>query len=365
MLCLTSNSSYRLWDHGNAKREAKAKATVATKADAVAQLVEMEVDQELEEAARCQHVLQCQPSVFDVLADNSGEQFNWSEAEEDGSDSDKEKLTPTGHGGMAGSKQVKPNQDRVLPPASGLNEGLKEKVKLNHGLIQDDSMVSGLNDEDELSVQPQFEKRKQGPVNAVVTSISDSDDSRNESMPVHGSNPKKAVYKVPAECKPIAKMGKLKWPLCQKCQTASMQSNLPLPFHNLALVKQFHATCYHAWMASDDHFNGYSLESNHLLKIVHKAFKKTSPEIYNNLQTLRSNLACAGLGTVMTYLSEMSKQEVKEWVVWTCAACLGELVYKEPCLPGYSLVKGSLNFKCFSSVEAKRLTYDAIHDQFS
>jgi len=41
----------------------------------------------------------------------------------------------------------------------------------------------------------------------------------------------------------------------------------------------------------------------------------------------------------------MSKEEVKDWVVWTRAARLGELVYKEPCPPGYSLVKGAPNFK--------------------
>ena len=59
--------------------------------------------------------------------------------------------------------ESKCDTDRVtmfLPLTSGLKEGLKEKAKLNHGLIQDDSMVSGLNDEDASSAQPQFEKRK-------------------------------------------------------------------------------------------------------------------------------------------------------------------------------------------------------------
>ncbi|KAF8236009.1 hypothetical protein L208DRAFT_1376270 [Tricholoma matsutake] len=230
-------------------------------------------------------------------------------------------------------------------------------------------MVGGLSNEDVLSVWPQFEKRKQGPVNVVITSVSNSDDSGNESMPV------------PAECKPIAKMGKFKVAIVPKVsncinavksqaveppsalikqiKSAQQFTDLPLLFRSLALVKQFCTTCYHAWMASVDHFDGCSFESDHLLKIVCEAFKKTFPEvqynpvrkdvfhhtIYNNLQTLRSNLARAGLGTVVTYLSEMSKQEVKEWVVWTRAACLGELVYKEPCPPGYSLVKGLLNFK--------------------
>jgi hypothetical protein len=68
-------------------------------------------------------------------------------------------------------------------------------------------------------------------------------------------------------------------------------------------------------------------------------------QIYDNLQTQRSNLARFALATVANYLSEMSKEEVKEWVDWTRAAHLGELVYKEPCPPEGSLVKGAPNFK--------------------
>jgi hypothetical protein len=48
---------------------------------------------------------------------------------------------------------------------------------------------------------------------------------------------------------------------------------------------------------------------------------------------------------VTNYLSEMSKEEIKEWVDWTHAAHLGELIYKEPCPLGGSLVKGALNFQ--------------------
>ncbi|KAI9511008.1 hypothetical protein F5148DRAFT_1147149 [Russula earlei] len=356
-----------------AKKEAKVKATAATKADAVAQLVEMEVDQELEEAARCQCVLRHQPSVLDVLANNSGEDFNWSEAEDDKEihSNSEEELAPTSHGCVAGSKQVKghkPKDKRALlaqvaeqkevvrgkkggakkgvtaflPLTSGLKEGLKEKAKLNHSLIQDDSMVGGLNDEDALSVRPQFEKRKQGSVNVVIASISDSNDSGNESTPVCGSNAKtargptqtnKAVYKVPAERKPVAKMGKLKAAIVPKAS------------NRINTVKSEVVEIPSAL--------------NHLLKIVHKVFKKMFPDvqykpvhkdvfhhtIYDNLQTIRSNLARTTLGNVITFLSEMSKQEVKEWVVWTRAARLGELVYKDPCPPGCSLVKGAPNFK--------------------
>lgn len=45
------------------------------------------------------------------------------------------------------------------------------------------------------------------------------------------------------------------------------------------------------------------------------------------------------------YISELSPVEVKEWALEIRAARLGELIYAEPCPPGYSLVKGALNFK--------------------
>ena len=105
-----------------AKKEAKAKAAVAAKAGAVAQLVEMEVDQELEEAVRHQQVLWHQPSIFDVMADTSDKQFHWSEAEVDKLDSnDEEELTPTGHGGVAGSKQVKVSEIYINGRSTELN----------------------------------------------------------------------------------------------------------------------------------------------------------------------------------------------------------------------------------------------------
>jgi len=105
-----------------AKKEAKAKAAVAAKADAVAQLVKMEVYQELEEVVRCQQVLRRQPSIFDVMANTSGKQFHWSEAEVDKLDSDdEEEPTPTGCGGAAGSKQVKVSEICINGRSTELN----------------------------------------------------------------------------------------------------------------------------------------------------------------------------------------------------------------------------------------------------
>ena len=77
----------------------------------MAQLVKMEVDQEDKEATRCQRILRRQPSVLDVLADHSGEEFNWG-AEDERNDTEplsERELTPTraSSGLAAVSKQKK------------------------------------------------------------------------------------------------------------------------------------------------------------------------------------------------------------------------------------------------------------------
>jgi hypothetical protein len=100
-----------------------------------------------------------------------------------------------------------------LPLASGLKDGLKDKAKLNKGLVsQDDSdIMGGLSDDHASSVRPQFEKRKACAVNMVsilfrtwmhstnvidclqvVKAISDSDESGDETTPVRGPVTKKA-----------------------------------------------------------------------------------------------------------------------------------------------------------------------------
>jgi hypothetical protein len=68
-------------------------------------------------------------------------------------------------------------------------------------------------------------------------------------------------------------------------------------------------------------------------------------KIYSNIQVQRSHLASRALEELKVFLSDMSTEQISEWTTWTRAARLGELVYSEPCPPGYSLVKGSHNFK--------------------
>ncbi|KAF8805246.1 hypothetical protein BYT27DRAFT_7258348 [Phlegmacium glaucopus] len=112
-------------------------------------------------------------------------------------------------------------------------------------------------------------------------------------------------------------------------------------------------------MTSSDLFNRFSLESEHLLKLVCDSFSKTflgvqyvphhknifHQTIYDNIQTHRSNIARHAIEAVKAYISELSKAKIKEWAIEICAAHLGELIYAEPCPPGYSLVKGASNFK--------------------
>jgi hypothetical protein len=44
------------------------------------------------------------------------------------------------------------------------------------------------------------------------------------------------------------------------------------------MLKQFRSTCYHGWMASDDLFDGFTIESDILLGIVRTAFGKVFPD---------------------------------------------------------------------------------------
>jgi hypothetical protein len=60
---------------------------------------------------------------------------------------------------------------------------------------------------------------------------------------------------------------------------------------------------------------------------------------------------------VTKFISEMSKEEVKEWAAWTRAARLGELIYKDPYPLGCSLVKGAPNFKVSVS-DSSKLQFD-------
>ena len=142
-------------------------------------------------------------------------------------------------------------------------------------------------------------------------------------------------------------------------------------------------------MSSEDPFNGFTLESTHLLEIVHNAFNKTfanasylpaprdifhrtvsliampviqililAYKMYDNIQTQRSMVARQAIDAVKMFLSEMEEEEIKEWVAWTRASRLGELVYKEPCPPGHSLVKGALNFK--AGLSSLQITFEIL-----
>lgn len=68
-------------------------------------------------------------------------------------------------------------------------------------------------------------------------------------------------------------------------------------------------------------------------------------KIYDNIQTHRSNIARHAIEHVTAYIAELTKDEVKKWAVVMRATRLGELIYAEPCPPGYSLVKGAANFR--------------------
>jgi hypothetical protein len=67
--------------------------------------------------------------------------------------------------------------------------------------------------------------------------------------------------------------------LVMQIKAAKRFSDLPAPFRNSKLIKAFRATCYHGWMASDDLFDGFSLESDHLLEIVRKSLNITFPDL--------------------------------------------------------------------------------------
>ena len=78
---------------------------------------------------------------------------------------------------------------------------------------------------------------------------------------------------------------------------------------------------------------------------------------------------------VTYFLSSQSKEDIKEWAEWTCAARLGELVYLEPCPRGCSLDRKAPNFKVRDLtyyrgdsgmnfyIEAQRIVYDNIREK--
>ena len=96
-----------------AMKAAEAKAIVAGKVNAMAQLAAMEVDQEDKESKRHQQVVRRKPSIVDHFVDHSGEEFDFENIDaldsEQSSESERESMpTPAGTTGVAaGSKKTK------------------------------------------------------------------------------------------------------------------------------------------------------------------------------------------------------------------------------------------------------------------
>lgn len=56
---------------------------------------------------------------------------------------------------------------QTQPLASGLKDGWKDKAKSNRGLVRNETMLGGLDDQHALSVRPKFTQRKLEPVEPV------------------------------------------------------------------------------------------------------------------------------------------------------------------------------------------------------
>ena len=67
--------------------------------------------------------------------------------------------------------------------------------------------------------------------------------------------------------------------LVAKIESAERLTDLPRSFSTSKQIKDFRATCYYAWMVSDDPFDGFSLESDNLLSIIRTAFTETFPDV--------------------------------------------------------------------------------------
>ncbi|KAF9488378.1 hypothetical protein BDN71DRAFT_1513115 [Pleurotus eryngii] len=147
--------------------------------------------------------------------------------------------------------------------------------------------------------------------------------------------------------------------LASQITAAKSFKTLPSLFSNSHTIKKFRAICYSHWMRSDDPFNDFMLESPVLLSVVQQALEEAFPNnqytphkndifhqtIYDNINMHHSNLACTALSLIKLFVSDMTKSEIWQWVQWTLATRLGEVVYAQPCPPGYSIVKDAPNFQ--------------------
>ncbi|KIL57450.1 hypothetical protein M378DRAFT_16235 [Amanita muscaria Koide BX008] len=295
----------------------------------------------------------------------------------------------------------------ALPAATGFRDSWRKPTKT----IKKDAepVIGGLKDDDALSVQPNFDpKVGRRRKNDYVEYESDGKETETEAPPTkrakqnrrhvstrvetlavpssEESGTENKQTKIKQGAVPPGKPSRFKTTIVPKqgnntnlvkaeavtsnstmvttsthlaqIRAAKRFRDLPSSFTNSTMIKQFRSTCYHGWMASDDLFDGFTIESDILLGIVRTVFSKVFPDsayipsvrdvfhqtIYDNIQTNRSNTAHHAIQAVTMFLSELSQDEVKDWVDWTRAVRLGELIYKEPCPPGSNIIKGTSNF---------------------
>jgi hypothetical protein len=65
--------------------------------------------------------------------------------------------------------------------------------------------------------------------------------------------------------------------LISAIESARSFKDLPSPYSNPAMIKQFRMTCYSAWTASSEMFDGFTVDSKVLLGIVQASFAATWP----------------------------------------------------------------------------------------
>ncbi|KAI9442802.1 hypothetical protein F5148DRAFT_1293155 [Russula earlei] len=356
-----------------AAKEVKTKAEAAARVEAVAGLVDLELEQEHEETMRRQCVLHRQPSVLDVTAYSSGEEFDWglvddvkdSEMEETDVGSDCGGSKPRADGQVATAKKTKKGQKPKrelltqvaqqknmmrlkkdgggkrniipLPLASGLKGNWKNQAKLT----QHQPILGGLTDDHASSVCPNFDQRKLGAVTEIVGVVSDNSKidmqaiekkagqggkvSRNEDTP--------AALLYSQHPVPTGRFKGTIIPKASSCTNIPRAETTVLPS---ALIIQIELAKKFSDLPSK------TFPDTQYVPCLKDVFHRT---VYDNIQTHRSNIAHHAIEAVTAYISELSKVEIKEWVDQTRAARLGELIYAEPCPPGYSLVKGAANFK--------------------
>jgi hypothetical protein len=89
----------------------------------------------------------------------------------------------------------------------------------------------------------------------------------------------KASSAVPqASNKPASSGPSLPAHLLSAIGSARSFKELPSPYNNSLMIKQFRMTCYSAWAASSEMFDGFTVDSKVLLGIVQDSFAATWPD---------------------------------------------------------------------------------------